>query len=61
MTLLSPRVNQTVRRGQVLVVTVDPRSPGAMVSFDELLSELSREGLSPVSVDDLAGSPAVRA
>jgi len=61
ITLPSPRVNHTVRRGQVLVVTVDPRSPGAMVSFDELLSELSREGLSPVSVDDLAGSPAVKA
>jgi hypothetical protein len=32
-----------------------------MVSLDELLTELSREGLSPVSVDDLAGSPGVKA
>jgi hypothetical protein len=61
MTLPSPRVNRPVRRGQVVVVTLDPRSPGSMVSFDALLSELSREGLSPVSVEDLAGSPAVKA
>ena len=61
ITLPSPRVNRPVRRGQVVVVTVDPRSSGSMVSFDELLTELSRDGLSPVSVDDLAGSPGVKA
>jgi len=61
MTLPSPRVNRHVRRGQVVVVTLDPRSSGSMVSFDALLAELSRDGLSPVSVDDLAGSPAVKA
>jgi hypothetical protein len=61
ITLPSPRVNRTVRRGQVMVVTLDPGASGAMVSFDELLTELAREGLSPVSVDDLAGSPAVKA
>src|SRR5436309_4231863 len=61
MTLPSPRVNRPVHRGHVIVVTVDPRAPGAMISFDELLTELSRDGLSPVSVDDLAGSPGVRA
>jgi hypothetical protein len=53
--------HQAVRRGQVVVVTLDPRSSGSMVSFDALLAELSRAGLSPVSVDDLAGSPAVKA
>jgi hypothetical protein len=61
MTLPSPQVNRPARRGQVVVVTLDPRSPGSMVSFDALLSELSRDGLSPVSVEDLAGSPAVKA
>jgi UDP-N-acetylglucosamine:LPS N-acetylglucosamine transferase len=61
LTLPSPRVNRHVRRGQVVVVTLDPRSSGSMVSFDALLAELSRDGLSPVSVDDLAGSPAVKA
>jgi hypothetical protein len=61
ITLPSPRVNRPVRQGQVVVVTVDPRSSGSMVSFDELLTELSRDGLSPVSVDDLAGSPGVKA
>ena len=61
MTLPSARTSRTLRRGQVVVVTLDPRSSGAMGSFDELLTKLSRNGLSPVSVDDLAGSPAVRA
>jgi UDP-glucose 4-epimerase len=61
ITLPSPRVNRPVHQGQVVVVTVDPRSSGSMVSFDELLTELSRDGLSPVSVDDLAGAPGVRA
>jgi hypothetical protein len=61
VTLPSPRVNRPLRRGQVVVVTLDPRSSGSMVSFDELLAELSRDGLSPVSVDDLAGSPGVKA
>jgi UDP-glucose 4-epimerase len=61
ISLPSPRVHRPVRRGQVVVVTLDPRSSGSMVSFDRLLTELSREGLSPVSVDDLAGSPSVKA
>lgn len=61
ITLPSPRTSRTLRRGQVVVVTLDPRSSGAMVSFDALLTKLSHDGLSPVSVDDLAGSPAVRA
>lgn len=61
ITLPSPRVNRPLRRGQVVVVTLDPRSPGSMVAFDALLSELGRDGLRSVSVDDLAGSPAVKA
>jgi UDP-N-acetylglucosamine:LPS N-acetylglucosamine transferase len=61
ITLPSPRVNRPVHRGQVVVVSLDPRSAGSMVSFDELLTELSRDGLSAVSVEDLAGSPAVKA
>ena len=61
ITLPSPQVSRPMHRGQVVVVTLDPRSSGSMVSFDELLTELTRDGLSPVSVEDLAGSPAVRA
>src|SRR5204862_5416123 len=61
ITLPSPQASRPVHRGQVVVVTLDPRSSGSMVSFDELLTELTRDGLSPVSVEDLAGSPAVKA
>jgi hypothetical protein len=32
-----------------------------MISFSDLLGELSRDGLTPVSVEDLAGSPGVKA
>jgi hypothetical protein len=60
MTLPNPRVNRPVQRGQVVVVTVDPRAPGSMVALDELLATLARGGLTAVSLDDLAGSPAVK-
>jgi hypothetical protein len=59
--LPSPRVNAGLHRGQVVVVTLDPRSPGSMTAFDELLAGLSRRGLSAVSVDELAGPAAVKA
>jgi len=60
MTLPSPEVDQPVRHGQVVVVTVDPVSPGSMAALDELLTRLTRGGLTAVSLDDLAGSPAVK-
>ncbi|PZS27332.1 MAG: hypothetical protein DLM61_16835, partial [Pseudonocardiales bacterium] len=60
MTLPSPRVDRPVHRGQVVVVTVDPASRGSMAALDELLATLARGGLSAVSLDDLAGSPAVK-
>jgi processive 1,2-diacylglycerol beta-glucosyltransferase len=59
MTLPTPRVNSPVHRGQVVVVTIDPRSPGSIVALDELLATFARGGLAAVSLDDLAGSAAV--
>jgi hypothetical protein len=43
----------------VVVVTLNPRSPGSMTALDELLSCLSRRGLTAVSVDELAAPRAV--
>jgi hypothetical protein len=59
LNLPSPRVNRTLSRGEVVVVTLNPRSPGSMTAFDELLSCLSRRGLTAVSVDELAAPRAV--
>jgi hypothetical protein len=57
--LPSPRVNRALSRGEVVVVTLNPRSPGSMTAFDELLSGLSQRGLTAVSVDELAASRSV--
>jgi len=60
MTLPNARADRRVQRGQVVVVTVDPRSFGSTLALDQLLTRLTRDGLTAVSLDDLAGSPAVK-
>ena len=61
LSLPTARTIPPLRRGQVVVVTIDPREPGSMAGMAALLSRLGREGLAAVSLEDLAGLPALEA